>query len=181
MAFGGDKVAADASWPGMCQASLVSPLLLLCLPTAPETWLLLYRAPHPLLHLWKHNSSFCGTVRGSSWASWCFYASVGMETGSLPWLLCLVCPSSVLMPVFHLQISWAALKICRKMLTPTNHFLSFSYLWNQDLRLIFIAGLQREERRVWWLGLPPLFLFSFFSLHSLFSSYPPPFFFISLF
>ena len=25
MAFGGDAVAADASWPGMCQASLGSP------------------------------------------------------------------------------------------------------------------------------------------------------------
>lgn len=180
MAFGGDKVAADASWPGMCQASLVSPLLLLCLPTAPGTWLLLHRAPHSLLHLWKHNSPFCETVRGSSWASWCFYASVGMENGSLRWLLCLVYPSSVSMPVFHLQISWAALEICRKMLTPANHFLSFSYLWNQDLRLIFIAGLQREERRVWWLGLaPPFFIFFFSPPLSLF--FLPPLFFFSLF
>lgn len=27
MAFGGDEVAADASWPGMCQAPLVSPII----------------------------------------------------------------------------------------------------------------------------------------------------------
>lgn len=71
MAFGGDKAAADASWPGMCQAFLVSPLLLLCLPTAPGTWLLLHRALYPLLSafvktqlvfLWNSDGYFVGIL-----------------------------------------------------------------------------------------------------------------------
>lgn len=116
-------------------------------------------------------------MRGTSWASWCFCASVMCRDRN--WFSTLVAVSSLPMPVFYLQISWAALKICRKMLTPANHFLSFPYLWNQDLRLIFIAGLHREERRVWQLGFPPLPFF-FFPPYFLFST-PSPFFFPYLF
>lgn len=69
----------------------------------------------------------------------------GVETGSPLTLLCLVCPPSVPMPVLQPEMSCAALKMCRKMLTPANHFLSLSCLRNQDSKLIFAAKLQREK------------------------------------
>lgn len=70
----------------------------------------------------------------------------GVETGFPPTLLCLVYPPSVPMPVFQLEMSCAALKMCRKMQTPADDFLSLTCLWNQDLKLISAAKLQREKR-----------------------------------
>lgn len=70
MAFGGDEVAADHSWPGMSQASLVS----LCVSAVPahSTWDLaaLARGSTPisayvktqLIFLWNNEGYFMGML-----------------------------------------------------------------------------------------------------------------------
>ena len=70
MAFGRDEVATDASWPGMCQASLVSPFV--AAVPAHSTWDLaaLARGSTPvsayvkmrLIFLWNNEGYFMGML-----------------------------------------------------------------------------------------------------------------------
>lgn len=77
MAFGEDEVAADASWPGVCGASLVSPLVTAVPAHSTCDLAALAQGSTPASAFVKTRLIFFyGTIRGVSWTWWCFCASV---------------------------------------------------------------------------------------------------------